>query len=166
MARLPSACRTGAARCRRPRDQGEMARTDADCVYLDISHLPAERVHHALPADRRVCRSTASNRRATIPVVAGRALHHGRRAHRPPGAQRPAAACTPAARPPAPACTAPTGWPAILRRSSSAAAAAAAARVPQAVGEDALGPPAPASPRYPLRNRARQTRPTSLACSG
>jgi L-aspartate oxidase len=48
----------------------EMARTGADCVYLDLSHLPAERVHARFPQIAAFCRGYGLDlARDPIPVA-------------------------------------------------------------------------------------------------
>ena len=98
----------------------EMKKHGLDCVYLDISHQPAAFITRALPQHLRALPGAGHRHHAAAdPGGAGRALHLRRR--RTPTCRgrtdlrRPA---TPSARPPAPACTAPTAWPAT--RCSSA----------------------------------------------
>ena len=90
-----------------------MKKHGLDCVYLDISHQPPAFVREHFPNILRALPGAGHRHHARAdPGGAGRALHLRRRPHRPGGPHRPARPATPSARPPAPACTAPTGWPA------------------------------------------------------
>ena len=111
--RLRPAGRAGAARHRRPRDSSrEMAATGADRVYLDLHHLPAERVRARFPQIDAFCLGYGLDiTRDPIPVAPPRTTRWAACARRR-GARRTCAGCTPAARRPARASTAPTAWPA------------------------------------------------------
>ena len=86
--------------------------TGADHVYLDARHLGREFLADRFPTIVASCRAAGIDPATDlIPVAPGRALRLRRRPHRPARPHLASPACTPAARSPAPACTAPTGWP-------------------------------------------------------
>ena len=113
--------RAGAARRRRPRDLPHAARAG------DPGGQPrhATRRPRALPERRR--RAARRRARPRHRAGAGRArqpLRDGRHRHRPARDAPESPGCTRSARAPAPACTAPTGWPRTRCRSASCSAAA------------------------------------------
>ena len=133
----------------------EMKKHGLDCVYLDITHQPPEFLQRALPQHLRALPGARHRHHAPAdPGGAGRALHLRRRRHRPDTAAPTCRACTPSARPPAPACTAPTGWPATRCWNAWCSRRAARQRHP---GHAAAAPPAAAGlgrePRRPTPTR-------------
>jgi hypothetical protein len=88
----------------------EMKKHGLDCVHLDISHQSPEFLHSTFPTSWRAALAGHRHHQEPIPVVPG-PLHLRRRADRPVGPHRPARPVR-RGRWPAPACTAPTAWPA------------------------------------------------------
>ena len=83
-----------------------------DHVFLDATHL-GERFYDRFPSITEACRAAGIDpARRADPGRPGGALRLRRRARRPRPAAPSCSACTPSARWRAPACTAPTGWPA------------------------------------------------------
>ena len=88
-------------------------RPDA-AVYLDLTHLNAERVRKRFPTIYATCMQyNIDIATELVPVRPGGALRHGRRAHRPGRADLHSRTLMPPAKSRAPAYTAPIGWPAI-----------------------------------------------------
>ena len=81
-------------------------------MWLDARHLGAEFWERRFPTILATCRSPRRRPgHRPDPGRAGLPLRLRRRGHRPVGPHQRARASTPPARSPAPACTAPTGWP-------------------------------------------------------
>ena len=111
---LPSGRRSRAARRRRARASSARSERDRRAGLPDAG-APRRRTtsRERFPTIAEMCRAGRPRPRARSDSGRpGGALHHGRRRDRRLGPDVGRRACSPPARSPAPACTAPTGWPA------------------------------------------------------
>ena len=92
----------------------EMKKRGLDCVYLDISHKPETFPQGTFPQHLRALPGTGHRHHARPHSRGARRPLHLRRHHDRPARPAPISTiCMPSAKSPTPACTAPTGWPAI-----------------------------------------------------
>ena len=90
----------------------QMAKTQHPSVYLDLSHLDAERIRRRFPGIDRLCRTFELDiTHDPIPVCPGAHYMIGGVTRRPPRPDDPPGPLGGGARSPAPAFTAPIGWP-------------------------------------------------------